>query len=218
MDMPDDLPPPERPPTLRERKRRRTRRALIEAAVDLFDRRGYEQTTVAEIAAAAKVSTRSFFSYFGSKEEILFPDRESRVQLAADAIAARQPGQGPAEVLAAALQRVLAADTATASRIAMVRLRLVLEVPAVRGRCLQVNFGAQREIAKRLRAAFPAELDQFTAASLTGAMAGAMAAVLAEVLGDPARGRELISGDPGLLRAELSRAAEVALRPWVAAG
>jgi len=38
------------------------------------------------------------------------------------------------------------------------------------------------------------------------------------LLGDPARGRELISGDPGLLRAELSRAAEVALRPWVAAG
>src|SRR5580700_629237 len=160
----------ERAPSLRESKRRRTRRALIDAAVDLFDRQGYDRTTVAEIAAAARISTRSFFSYFASKEEVLFPDCDSRVQAATDAIAAREAGEGPAEVLVRALQRIVAADTATGGRMAMVRLRLIREVPAVRGRCLQVSFSAQREIARRLHAAFPAELDEVTAASLTGAI------------------------------------------------
>ncbi|MDQ2877016.1 MAG: TetR/AcrR family transcriptional regulator, partial [Actinomycetota bacterium] len=150
----------DRTTTLRERKRGRTRRALVEAAVDLFDRQGYDQTTVAEIAAGAQVSPRSFFSYFGSKEEILFPDSDRRLQVAADTIAARAPGQGPAQVLVGVLQRILSVETALASRMARVRMRLIIEVPAVRGRCLQVSFCAQREIARLLHAAFPDQLDE----------------------------------------------------------
>ena len=52
--------------SLRERKRVRTRQALIDAAAELFERRGYDGTTIADIAAAADVSTRTFFSYFAS--------------------------------------------------------------------------------------------------------------------------------------------------------
>jgi AcrR family transcriptional regulator len=47
---------------LRERKRQQTRRELIGGAMRLLGQRGYEQTTVAEIAAAAGVSTKTFFS------------------------------------------------------------------------------------------------------------------------------------------------------------
>lgn len=203
--------------SLRERKRRLTRRALIDAAVDLFDRQGYDQTTIAEIAAAARVSTRSFFSYFGSKEEILFPDTDSRVQVAADAIAGRRPGERPAEVLARALQRVVAADTDMASRMAVVRMRLITEVPAVRGRCLQVSLSAQREIARLLHAAFPDELDEVAAASLTGALAGAMTAALVALFDDPAQARAVLSEQPERVRAELSRVTRLALAPWLAA-
>jgi AcrR family transcriptional regulator len=204
--------------TLRERKRRRTRRALVEAAVDLFDRQGYDQTTVAEIAAGAQVSPRSFFSYFGSKEEILFPDFDNRLQVAAHAIAGRAPGQPPAQVLVGVLQRILAVDTAVTSRMARVRMRLVIEVPAVRGRCLQVSFSAQREIARLLHAAFPGELDAVTAASLVGALTGAVTAALVEVFSSPVRARQLIGGSPERLEAELSRVTGLALAPWMPPG
>jgi len=83
--------------TLRERKRDRTRNALIDAAIDLFERNGYDGTTVADIAEAADIGTRTFFSYFASKEELLFPESDARVAAAVTAIANREPGDRPAD-------------------------------------------------------------------------------------------------------------------------
>ncbi|SEE64173.1 DNA-binding transcriptional regulator, AcrR family [Streptomyces sp. 3213] len=60
-----------RPETgLRERKKLRTRYAIISAAVTLFVERGYDETSVAEIAEAAEIGTRTFFRYFATKDEV----------------------------------------------------------------------------------------------------------------------------------------------------
>lgn len=61
-------------PGLRERKKQRTREAIATVALTLFAERGYQQTTVAEIAEAAEVSKGTLFAYFPSKEEIVFAD------------------------------------------------------------------------------------------------------------------------------------------------
>jgi len=61
-------------PGLRERKRQRTRETIARVALELFDERGYDATTLANIAEAAEVSPRTIFAYFPSKVDILFSE------------------------------------------------------------------------------------------------------------------------------------------------
>ena len=58
--------------SLRERKRRRTREDIVDAAYELFASHGYEQVTVNDIVDAAVVSRSTFFRYFGDKQEVVF--------------------------------------------------------------------------------------------------------------------------------------------------
>lgn len=199
-------------PTLRERKRNRTRQALIAAAADLFERQGYDGTTIADIAAAAEIGTRTFFSYFASKEDLLFPDGDARIQAAVTAIENREPSDRPADVLLRALRDVGAAGgepDGLVDRVAALRLRLIQTVPAVRGRALHLLLDAQREIAGHLCRAFPAELDEVSAGALVGAFIGAVTGALQVLLADPDA-----HPDPDDLRRQLRHATDLALRPW----
>jgi AcrR family transcriptional regulator len=79
-------------PGLRERKKQKTRDTIINVALDLFDERGYEQTTIAEIAEAAEVSPRTIFAYFPSKEDIVFCDLPATQERLAQALRERPEG------------------------------------------------------------------------------------------------------------------------------
>jgi AcrR family transcriptional regulator len=60
--------------SLRERKKQKTRETIVNAALELFLEKGYEHTTIADIAYAAVVSPRTISTYFPTKEDILFAD------------------------------------------------------------------------------------------------------------------------------------------------
>jgi AcrR family transcriptional regulator len=91
---------------LRERKRALTRQAILSAAERLFEERGFDSVTVAEIADAANVSVKTLFVYFRSKEDLAFTDTWL-LDLCLDALRRRPPGISPAGAITQALIAVL---------------------------------------------------------------------------------------------------------------
>jgi AcrR family transcriptional regulator len=92
---------------LRERKRMMTRRSILDAAERLFEQRGFEHVTVAQIADAANVSVKTVFVYFRSKEDLAFTDTsllERCVAAISDRPAAVTPGQAIAATLISLLR------------------------------------------------------------------------------------------------------------------
>jgi AcrR family transcriptional regulator len=85
--------------SLRERKKRRTRDALLRAALELFTTQGYEHTTVDEIADAVEVSQRTFFRYFAGKEDAAFAAQDIAEAHFVRAVRARPPHEAPMEAL-----------------------------------------------------------------------------------------------------------------------
>jgi AcrR family transcriptional regulator len=117
------------PRGLRERKKIETRLALARAAMRLFEERGYDATTVDDIAAAANVSRRTFFRYFSTKEEVFIVDPEGKL----DALHVALAEGPPDEPTIAALRRGIVALTGTYFEPDLVRAesRVALREPVV---------------------------------------------------------------------------------------
>ncbi|TMR03096.1 TetR family transcriptional regulator [Nonomuraea turkmeniaca] len=162
---------------LRERKKERTRRALIEAALRLFEEKGYAETTLAEIAAEAEVSTRTFFSYFSGKEDLVYYDSQDRLERALELMATRRPEEAPTGLLHRLVDQSIiwaVQGGGLTFEEAELRTRLVMTEPSLQARGLLLLFDSQVKLAKALHDAFPGELDLVEAASAVGALIGAM--------------------------------------------
>jgi len=127
-----DAPGTVAPASLRERKRARTRAALIAAALELFERQGYETTTIDEIAAAADVSPRTFFRYFATKEEVALGDDLGREIIG---LIASRPAEEP---MLESVRRVISDGLALVSEddreALLARLKIVYRTPSLRAR------------------------------------------------------------------------------------
>jgi AcrR family transcriptional regulator len=97
---------------LRERKKRQTRQALLDAAERLFETHGYDHVTVAQIADAASISVKTLFTYFASKEDLAFGDEARLRDALVTAVAGRPPGQSPVAAAAGELRRMIGAPDA----------------------------------------------------------------------------------------------------------
>ncbi|MFH9005103.1 TetR family transcriptional regulator [Streptomyces afghaniensis] len=138
---------------LRERKKRRTRDALLRAALELFATRGYEETTVDDIAAAVDVSQRTFFRYFAGKEETAFYVPRLAETQVVEAVRARPPGEAPLEALRRAVLESWDTINETIEEIVPVELhmrvyRVIESTPALLAAHLRRATELEEELAR----------------------------------------------------------------------
>ncbi|MEN3533769.1 helix-turn-helix domain-containing protein [Microbispora sp. ZYX-F-249] len=92
---------------LRERKKRQTRSLISDVASSLFIQRGFDNVTVAEVAEAAGVSTKTVFNYFPRKEDLFLDRFPEAVELVTRAVRERAEGEGPLAALRRLFLRML---------------------------------------------------------------------------------------------------------------
>jgi AcrR family transcriptional regulator len=116
---------------LRERKKQKTRDSIQRTALRLFEKQGYEQTTIEQIAAAVEISPSTFFNYFPTKEDVVLYD-------AYDPLAIRmfleRPKDEPVNVGIRQVLEGLAATFERDEHMILARGRLIMEVPELRAR------------------------------------------------------------------------------------
>jgi AcrR family transcriptional regulator len=156
---------------LRERKKQKTRESIQRTALRLFEKQGYEETTIEQIAAAAEISPSTFFNYFPTKEDVVLYD-------AYDPMAIRMFLERPKnEPLNVGLRQVLEGLAATFERdehVILARGRLFLEVPELRARLWDEVERTQVLIAQLLAERTGRRPDDFELRVTARVVAGAM--------------------------------------------
>jgi AcrR family transcriptional regulator len=163
------------PVGLRERKKARTRASLREHALRLFREKGYQNTTVEQIAAAAEVSPSTFFRYFPTKEDLVLQDDMDTRLIAA--LEQQPPELGPVAAVRAASREMFASYTGADMEILRETTRLTMTVPEVRARALDELGRAIGVFAEAVakRAGRPA--DDLAVRTAAGAIMGVIMAI-----------------------------------------
>jgi AcrR family transcriptional regulator len=117
---------------LRERSKARRREAIIRAAFTLFAERGYQATTIADIAAAAEVAPRTVLMYFPSKQDIAMARFSATVESLTAAMRALPPGESPAESIGRWLRAYQAAADQELAELALRMFAANPELDALR--------------------------------------------------------------------------------------
>ncbi|MGK5639008.1 TetR/AcrR family transcriptional regulator [Streptomyces sp. URMC 126] len=190
-------------PGLRERKKQQTRRKLMVVAVELFEERGYDKVSVAEIAAAADVSKMTVFNYCGSKEGILVGALEDHVDDVARAVRERAPGES---VVHAVRRQFLACVDAFDPAVGMsdepfvLRMRrLIIETPALLARAREIAHRSEWLLAEELATSVTPG-DRETAHIVAGQLIGLRYSLVA------LNHRRLLAGEPAASFVDEARA------------
>ncbi len=153
---------------LRERKKQQTREKIARAALRLFADRGYDETTLADIAEAADVSPRTIFSYYESKEDILFCQEGAFLEQLNERLEQRPAGTTTVDAI-----REFIASIPPPDEQAMMRKRIVTSNPAlqikIRAHLGQLEPLLSESIAKDLDAGPDDIRPPLLAASMTAA-------------------------------------------------
>ncbi|MFC7713287.1 TetR/AcrR family transcriptional regulator [Nonomuraea recticatena] len=129
---------------LRERKKARTREAILREAFRLFRERGYNATTIDQIAEAAEISPATFFRYFPTKEDLVTFDRFPPL---IEALQVQPPGE-PVAVLRGAFRTAFASLTAEEIAAGHAREVFAATVPELLAANLRRSPGLLRELSE----------------------------------------------------------------------
>lgn len=139
---------------LREQKQEVVRDALYGAAVDLFAKKGFDETTVEELAQAAGVSRSTFFRHFESKDDLLSYPMSSYAAVLTDAVRTCSPGSSQLEVVQ---QTVLAGTSFTLT--AELRTRQVIDISTRSAAARQAYLSRMLELEDSLANAYAERFD-----------------------------------------------------------
>lgn len=135
--------------TLWTRSRQAVYAEITSVAMNLFLDQGFEQTTIDQIAATAAISRRSFFRYFGTKEDIVLGDLASQGILLRDTLEAIPLSVPPWEALREALRQ---ADGLTQQRDVMFKIaKMMYETPSLRARSIEKHLQWQELLVPNIR-------------------------------------------------------------------
>ncbi|MCB0993444.1 MAG: TetR family transcriptional regulator [Acidimicrobiales bacterium] len=162
---------------LRERKRQQRRQAIEAAAIDLFEANGFDATTIDDIARAADIAPRTFFTYFPTKEDVVLADYAARLGRIVAELEQR-PETEPAWAALQAAFAAVAADYQTERDQLIRRFTLMATTPSVFARSLQLQAGWEDTLADTLTQRTKAEPDEPTPRLQAAAALAAMRASL----------------------------------------
>jgi AcrR family transcriptional regulator len=161
---------------------RETREAIVAAAIDLFDRQGFDATTVDAIAEAAEVSRRTVFRYFRTKEDILFFDWSDNLALFRRHLsqtAAGEPAIAGVRRAAVAVSETVAREIKRQPKIYRVQLRLIMKERALSAHYFRLGLEWERAIAEAVAPHLPDDpAAALHARLLAAAVFGSLRAVL----------------------------------------
>jgi AcrR family transcriptional regulator len=170
-------------PGLRERKKAKTRAAIQEHALRLFRERGYDATTVEQIAEAAEVSPSTFFRYFGSKEDVVVYDALDPILIAAWRAQPRE--LSPIQAFRRAMEEVFGSLTPAQLEDMQERARLGYGVPEVRQAMIDDILRTGTLIVGELAERTGRAPDDFEVRVYMGAFMGAIMAAVLPAIGEP---------------------------------
>jgi AcrR family transcriptional regulator len=177
------------PVGLRERKKLQTRAAIVDAALELFERKGFEATTVEDIAAAADVSPRTFFRYFESKQDVVMAKTNEKGDNLATLLTARPPEEPPLEALRRTILGVIS-EMVAGDDGSLREMRVMMGTPELRTMALDHFHEHQDELAVALAGRMGLAPDAFTPRLLAGVVSTALWALVDRWVAegaDPAR-------------------------------
>ncbi|MEU3773568.1 TetR family transcriptional regulator [Streptomyces sp. NPDC032472] len=140
---------------LRESKKQETRQLISDCATRLFIEQGFEQTTIAEVAAAARVAKKTVTNYFPRKEDLALDHHEVFTQSLAAALAARAPGEGPLVALGRAFRATLVEHSPVAGFTGPEFARMVADSPTLSARLRELHDQREEALATALASITP---------------------------------------------------------------